>query len=61
MSYRELNESANQLARYLLKRGVGPGITIGLSINRGDADGDCFTRHSQGGGTYVPPRFEAAL
>ncbi len=34
MTYRELNESANQLARHLQKMGVGSGVLVGISIKR---------------------------
>ena len=54
MSYRELNQRANQLARYLLKRGVGPGVTIGLSINRGMRMVIALLGILKAGGTYVP-------
>ncbi|HEX7733375.1 MAG TPA: amino acid adenylation domain-containing protein, partial [Ktedonobacteraceae bacterium] len=34
LSYQELNSQANQLARYLQKRGVGPAVIVGLCIER---------------------------
>ena len=34
LTYRELNERANQLARYLRKRGVGPERVVGLLLGR---------------------------
>src|ERR1700727_1990145 len=33
-SYRELNERANQLARYLQELGVGPEVLVGLCVER---------------------------
>jgi amino acid adenylation domain-containing protein/thioester reductase-like protein len=34
LSYRELNERANQLAYYLRRLGVGPEVTVGLYVKR---------------------------
>ena len=34
LSYRELNSRANQVAHYLLKRGVGPETPVGLYVER---------------------------
>ncbi|HKG80964.1 MAG TPA: amino acid adenylation domain-containing protein [Pyrinomonadaceae bacterium] len=34
LTYRELNERANQLANYLRKRGVGPETFVGISMER---------------------------
>ena len=34
MSYRELNSRANQLAHYLIKRGAGPDVLIGIHSER---------------------------
>ncbi len=34
LTYRELNERANQVAHYLMKKGVGPGHIIGLCTKR---------------------------
>ncbi len=34
LTYRELNENANQLANYLLDNGVTPGLNIGIVTNR---------------------------
>jgi amino acid adenylation domain-containing protein len=34
LSYRELNERANQLAHYLRKRGAGPEILVAVCLNR---------------------------
>src|SRR5262249_299503 len=34
VSYRELNEWANQIAHYLRRQGVGPEVRVGISIKR---------------------------
>ena len=34
LSYRELNQRANQLAHYLQKRGVGPDVLVGICVER---------------------------
>ena len=34
LTYRQLNEHANQLARYLQRIGVGPSKTVGISLDR---------------------------
>src|ERR1700686_3864447 len=34
LSYREMNQRANQVAHYLRKRGVGPEILVGVCIER---------------------------
>lgn len=34
LTYRELNEQANQLANYLRRRGVGPDALVGVSMHR---------------------------
>ncbi|ORT57421.1 non-ribosomal peptide synthetase [Streptomyces sp. CB03238] len=35
LTYRELDEQANQLARHLITLGAGPGVLVGLSAERG--------------------------
>ena len=34
LTYGELNARANQLARYLIKRGVGPDVVVGICVER---------------------------
>ena len=34
LTYRELNQRANQLAHFLRKRGVGPGVFVGICLDR---------------------------
>src|SRR6202158_2558293 len=59
MPYRALNQRANQLAWYLLKRGVGPEVPVGLSLDRGLSMVIALMGILKAGGAYVPldPRF----
>jgi amino acid adenylation domain-containing protein len=61
MTYRELNQRANQLAWYLLKRGVGPEVPVGLSLDRGPRIVIALLGVLKAGGAYVPldPRVPA--
>jgi amino acid adenylation domain-containing protein len=54
LSYRELNQRANQLARYLLSRGVGPEIPVGLCVDRGPGMVIGLLGILKAGGAYVP-------
>ncbi len=54
MTYRELNQQANQLAWYLLKRGVGPEVPVGLSVDRGLRMVIALLGILKAGGAYVP-------
>ena len=54
MTYRELNQRANQLAWYLLKRGVGPETPVGLSIDRGSGMVIALLGILKAGGAYLP-------
>jgi amino acid adenylation domain-containing protein len=54
MSYRELNESANQLAGYLVKHGVNIGDNIGLLVTRGFNMIIGMFGILKAGGAYVP-------
>src|SRR5262249_16917737 len=54
VSYRELNRRANQLARYLHRRGVGPQTLVGVLVER---SADMVVRLLgvlKAGGAYVP-------
>ena len=54
LTYRELNHRANQLARYLIKRGVRPEVRVGLSVDRGPAMVIALLGILKAGGAYVP-------
>jgi surfactin family lipopeptide synthetase A len=54
MTYRELNERANQLAHYLIRQGVGPEVPVGLCLNRGAEMVVALLAVLKAGGAYVP-------
>ncbi len=54
LTYRELNERANQLAWFLLNRGVGPDVPVGLCIDRGLEMVIALLGILKAGGAYVP-------
>jgi amino acid adenylation domain-containing protein len=54
LSYRELNEQANQLAHHLRSRGVASGSLVGLCVNRGVRMLVGLVAILKGGGAYVP-------
>jgi amino acid adenylation domain-containing protein len=54
LSYRELNERANQLASYLRKRGVGPEVLVGVSVNRSPEMLVGLLGIWKAGGAYIP-------
>ncbi|EFH85738.1 non-ribosomal peptide synthetase [Ktedonobacter racemifer] len=54
LSYRELNEHANQLARYLRKLGVGPEVLVGVSMERSIEMVVALLAVLKAGGAYVP-------
>lgn len=54
LSYRELNQRANQLAWHLVKRGVAPEVHVGLSIDRGPEMVIALLGILKVGGAYVP-------
>ena len=54
LTYRELEQRANQLARHLRKRGVGPEVPVGLSLNRGAEMVVALLGILKAGGAYVP-------
>jgi amino acid adenylation domain-containing protein len=54
LSYRELNERANQLARYLQRADVGPEMLVGILINRSVEMMVGVFGILKAGGAYVP-------
>ncbi len=54
MSYRELNERANQLGNYLRKRGVGPEVRVGICLERSMEMVVGLLGILKAGGAYVP-------
>jgi amino acid adenylation domain-containing protein len=54
LTYRELNEQANQLARYLRRLGVQPGSLVALCVDRGVRMLVGLTAILKAGAAYVP-------
>ncbi|HSA60672.1 MAG TPA: amino acid adenylation domain-containing protein, partial [Nitrospiraceae bacterium] len=54
LNYNELNARANQLARFLRNLGVGPGVTVGISLDRSPEMVIALIGVMKAGGTYVP-------
>lgn len=54
LTYRELNARANQLARYLVRCGVGPETIIGICVERSLDMVVCLLAVLKAGGAYVP-------
>jgi len=54
LSYRELNERANQLAHYLKEQGVGPEVVVGVSQERSVELIVSLLGILKAGGTYLP-------
>ncbi len=54
LTYRELNERANQAAHYLRKRGVGPETLVGVCLNRTPEMVVSLLGIWKAGGAYVP-------
>jgi amino acid adenylation domain-containing protein len=53
-TYRELNEDANRLARFLCGLGVGPEVVVGLCLNRSPSMVLALLAIAKAGGAYVP-------
>jgi len=54
VTYRELNSRANQLAHYLIKRGVGPDTRVGLCVQRSPEMIMVLLGILKAGGAYAP-------
>ncbi|HEY7357825.1 MAG TPA: condensation domain-containing protein, partial [Ktedonobacterales bacterium] len=54
LSYRELNQRANRLARLLVKAGVGPDVVVGLLDERGIDFLTAMLAVFKAGGAYLP-------
>src|SRR5215213_9780719 len=54
VSYRELNERANQLARHLKELGVGPEVIVGICVERGVEMVVGLLGILKAGGAYLP-------
>lgn len=54
LSYRELDERANQLARFLVKKGVKPGDLVGLYASRSEVSVVAILGILKSGAGYVP-------
>jgi len=53
-TYRQLNERANQLARYLQRQGVGPEVAVGICLERSPELLMAILAVMKAGGAYVP-------
>ena len=54
LTYRELNERANQVAHYLRKHGVGPDVLVGVCLERSPELAVALLGVWKSGGAYVP-------
>jgi amino acid adenylation domain-containing protein len=54
LTYRELNQRANQLARYLVKLGVGPEVRVALCVERSMEAVIGILAILKAGGAYLP-------
>ena len=54
LTYRELNQRANQVANYLRKRGVGPDVLVGVCLRRTPEMVVALLGVWKSGGAYVP-------
>jgi len=54
LTYRQLNQSANQLAHHLASLGVGPETLVGVCLERGTETIRCLLAILKAGGAYLP-------
>ncbi|HVG20351.1 MAG TPA: amino acid adenylation domain-containing protein [Blastocatellia bacterium] len=54
LTYRELNERANQLAHHLRRLGVGPGVLVGICLDRSVEMIIALVAALKAGGAYLP-------
>jgi amino acid adenylation domain-containing protein len=54
LTYGELNERANRLARHLRERGIGPGAIVGIFVDRSPDLVVALLATLKAGGAYVP-------
>ena len=54
LTFRELNARANQLGRYLRKRGVGPDAVVAMLLERSTRLVECVCGVWKAGGAYLP-------
>ncbi|MEC0665832.1 amino acid adenylation domain-containing protein [Priestia flexa] len=54
LSYEELNGKANQLARYLKEKGIGPNQTVGIIVERSAEMIVSILATLKAGGAYIP-------
>jgi amino acid adenylation domain-containing protein len=54
LTYRQLNERANQLAHYLRKQGVAPGVAVGVCMERSLEMEVALLAILKAGGAYLP-------
>jgi amino acid adenylation domain-containing protein len=61
LSYRDLNERANQIAHHLIRLGVGPETRVGVCVERGVEMVAALLAVLKAGGAYVPldPKYPA--
>lgn len=54
LTYQSLNEKSNQLARYLVKQGIGPGSSAGVYLERNPAMVISLLAILKAGAAYIP-------